>query len=152
MKLFATTLALTTCLLANPAFAQDINFGDDNGDYTNDGECDDPRFIGPNMADMDTLLADDILHDATDCADVFATGSISVSPAWLTTSFAFGDDDGDYAKDGQCDDPRFVGAGMASMDSLLIDDVLHDASDCKAAFDAGELSLAVGWVGELESN
>lgn len=52
----------------------------------------------------------------------------------------FGGDSGRYSKDGECDDMRFDGAGMT--DTLLIDsDILHDASDCRAAFNAGRLTL-----------
>lgn len=54
--------------------------------------------------------------------------------------FAFGDDAGQYSKDGECDDPRFEGPGMTTT-ALLNDDVLHDATDCQAAFDAGKLTL-----------
>ena len=52
----------------------------------------------------------------------------------------FGDDSGRFAKDGECDDMRFDGAGMTS--TLLIDsDILHDATDCRSAFNAGRLTL-----------
>ena len=50
----------------------------------------------------------------------------------------FGDDSGHFAKDGECDDMRFAGPGMTT--TLLIDsDILHDATDCRAAFNQGRL-------------
>jgi uncharacterized protein YdeI (BOF family) len=41
--LAAAAIAL---LAANPLAAQSINFGDDASQWSNDGECDDPRFEG----------------------------------------------------------------------------------------------------------
>lgn len=51
----------------------------------------------------------------------------------------FGDDKSDYSKDGECDDRRFIGTGMAS--GLDSDDNFHDATDCKTLFDAGMIKL-----------
>jgi hypothetical protein len=51
----------------------------------------------------------------------------------------FGDDSSTWANDGECDDPRFVGRGMAT--TLLAEDLGRDASDCKALFDAGDIRL-----------
>ena len=53
----------------------------------------------------------------------------------------FGDDSSKWAKDGECDDPRFTGKGMTET-SLLADDAYHDATDCLAAWKTGELRLA----------
>ena len=53
----------------------------------------------------------------------------------------FGDDAGNWAGDGECDDPRFAGAGMTST-TLLDDDMFHDASDCRAHWASGFLSFA----------
>ena len=55
-----------------------INFGDDNGAWSNDGECDDPRFSGPGMTTT-ALLDEDILHDATDCRIAFEAGLLSLN-------------------------------------------------------------------------
>lgn len=54
-----------------------IDFGDDSSTWANDGECDDPRFAGPGMTTT-TLLASDILHDATDCRAAYARGALWV--------------------------------------------------------------------------
>ena len=63
-------------LLAAPlsAAGQDIDFGDDSGNYPNDGECDDPRFEGPGA--YSHPLDDDILRDATDCLTLFGRGQV----------------------------------------------------------------------------
>ncbi|MXO89812.1 hypothetical protein [Pontixanthobacter aquaemixtae] len=52
----------------------------------------------------------------------------------------FGTDGGDWANDGECDDPRFVGEGMTST-PLLDEDIKSDATDCRTAYEKGELSL-----------
>lgn len=52
-----------------------ISFGDDSSRWAKDDECDDPRFEGPGMTET-TLLASDILHDATDCAVAYRAGKL----------------------------------------------------------------------------
>lgn len=52
----------------------------------------------------------------------------------------FGDDSGAYARDGECDDPRFGGPGMTRT-TLLEEDVRADATDCRAAWEAGQVVL-----------
>ena len=54
-----------------------IDFGDDSGEYANDGECDDPRFTGDGMAMFPT--AGHILHDASDCSVLFGLGDIEMA-------------------------------------------------------------------------
>ncbi|MBU2607024.1 MAG: YbjN domain-containing protein [Alphaproteobacteria bacterium] len=51
----------------------------------------------------------------------------------------FGDDSGEYANDGTCDDVRFTGEGR----SILLTDshIRKDASDCRAAYDAGTITV-----------
>lgn len=120
----------------------DINFGTDGGDYTNDGECDDPRFTGPGMTDT-PLLDADIKNDATDCRTAYEAGNLqlkSASPQVTSKGINFGDDDSQFANDGECDDPRFTGPGMTAT-ALLDSDIRHDATDCKTAFDAGDLQV-----------
>jgi hypothetical protein len=41
----------------------------------------------------------------------------------------FGDDSSEWSFDGECDDPRFEGRGMAS--ALLDEDRFRDATDCR---------------------
>ena len=52
----------------------EIDFGDNNSQWMNDGECDDPRFEGPGMAFIP--LEEDRGRDATDCRELFERGLI----------------------------------------------------------------------------
>ncbi|MBD8066640.1 hypothetical protein IC608_14290 [Devosia sp. PTR5] len=152
---------------ATPLFAQDIDFGDDTSQWAKDGECDDPRFTGSGAADE--LVDEDRMHDATDCRAAFEAGTVTlaeekappkpapdtpappaapepapVAPSTSSTApeIDFGDDSSQWAKDGECDDPRFTGTGAAT--ELLDEDRLHDATDCRAAFEAGTVTLSEG--------
>ena len=143
----------------NTSFAG-IDFGDDNGDWSNDGTCDDPRFTGPGVADL--LLPADEMHDATDCATLFQDGLVQLSnltgtqenisedpqnaepvaePSTSTMAIDFGDNDSLFANDNECDDDRFTGPGMAEA-PLFPGHRNHDAQDCETLFAAGEISLA----------
>lgn len=51
----------------------------------------------------------------------------------------FGDNSSAFANDGECDDPRFEGDGMAFVS--LDDDRGKDANDCRAAYEAGTITL-----------
>ena len=62
------------------------------------------------------------------------------TPADEAGEVDFGDDASVFAMDGECDDPRFMGDGMTST-SLLEEDIGHDATDCRTAYEAGRLSL-----------
>jgi hypothetical protein len=115
------------------------NFGDDEGDWANDEECDDPRFGGRGMTDT-TLLAEDVLHDASDCRAAWSKGELRLIGIFADGTPDFGEDDGAYSEDGQCDDLRFVGPAVSDVE-LLADDIMHDASDCEAAWDDGEIEL-----------
>lgn len=136
-----------------PAFAQTVDFGADTSQWAKDGECDDPRFAGPGMTTT-TLLDADIRADATDCKTAFDAGQITLiggdaTPPPVTptppdapldpAAINFGDDKGDWPKDGECDDRRFFGSAMAS--SLGWQFVGHDATDCRAALQAGSIAL-----------
>ncbi len=151
---FALASAIVLGLPGPVLAADDINFGDDSSQFAKDGECDDMRFAGAGMTD--TLLIDsDILHDATDCRTGFNQGRLTylgghrsgsggsegtTTPASAVSRIQWGDDNGKYSKDGECDDKRFVGAGMTTT-PLLDSDIKHDATDCRAAFEQGRLTL-----------
>lgn len=141
-------------IFASPAVA--VDFGDDASRWANDGECDDPRFSGPGMTRTLRLDAD-ILHDATDCRQALEADRITLSepaeaaplaetpdapalPGEPTAEVDFGDDTSKWANDGECDDPRFAGAGMTTT-ALLDSDISHDATDCRKGFEAGEIAL-----------
>ena len=53
---------------------QDIDFGDDSGNYPNDGECDDLRFEGPGA--YTDPLEEDVFRDASDCLALFDSGQV----------------------------------------------------------------------------
>jgi hypothetical protein len=128
---------------ATPAVATtEIDFGDDSSEWAKDGECDDPRFEGKGAAEE--LVDADRLKDATDCEAAFKAGTVTLkdtaeTPAVATTAIDFGDDSSEWAKDGECDDPRFEGTGAA--EELVDIDRLKDATDCEAAFNAGTVTL-----------
>ncbi len=113
-----------------------IDFGDDSGEWAGDGECDDPRFQGRGVADE--LVEADLLKDATDCREAFEAGTVTINPDYKGGNVAvidYGDDASKWARDGECDDPRFSGTGVAG--ELVEEDRLHDATDCRAAVEAG---------------
>lgn len=114
-------------------------FGDDASEWANDDECDDPRFSGDGMTNTE-LLEDDLFHDATDCRKAWRDGELMLVGINGNGTPRFGDDDGDYSDDGECDDMRFIGKGMGE-GPFLSDDIMHDASDCKAAWNAGDIKL-----------
>ncbi|ODT49623.1 hypothetical protein [Devosia sp. 63-57] len=136
---FAVALA-TLALFPIPAHAAPkFSFGTDGGEYANDGECDDPRFEGKGMT-RTFLLSDDILNDATDCRAAYEAGTIRLRGIDDNGVPDFGDDKGEYANDGECDDMRFTGEGMTAT-PLLEEDIMHDATDCGTAYAAGKLQL-----------
>jgi hypothetical protein len=139
-------------LVGGTTAASDIDWGDDVGDWANDGECDDKRFSGEGMTGT-PLLDEDIGHDATDCRTAYEAGKLSYNiatggkpqaaalPAQKTSGgIDWGDDRGEWANDGECDDSRFTGDGMTST-PLLDEDIRHDASDCREQFERGRLQL-----------
>ena len=122
-----------------PAGSEPV-FGDDSGAYPNDGECDDPRFTGEGMAS--TLSSGQRFADATDCSAFWNAGGLRLADGEYDGSGAapdFGDDSGNYTNDDECDDPRFTGAGMTAT-RLIEADVRADATDCRSAWDRGDLS------------
>jgi protease YdgD len=114
-----------------------IDFGDDSGNYSNDAECDDPRFTGPGVG---VALDDHLMADATDCSSAYTEGTVTLAENGSNGDFRinFGDDSSVSAYDGVCDDPRFQGRGGAL--ELLESNMLADASDCRAAHDAGTVT------------
>jgi hypothetical protein len=129
-----------------------IDFGDDSSRWANDNECDDKRFIGAGMT-ATPLLDEDIGHDATDCRTAFEAGNLTlrdaagnaapqaVAAAPAGGAVDFGDDSSRWANDNECDDKRFAGPGMTAT-PLLDEDIGHDATDCRTAFESGRLRLA----------
>ena len=124
-----------------------IDFGDDTSSYANNAECDDFRFAGEGMDAV--LLEADMGHDATDCRTLVESGKIAFqqvySPDYVngapyaTDGVDFGDNTSAYKDNDECDDPRFVGPGMAVV--VNEDDNGHDSADCEAKFVAGLVAL-----------
>lgn len=142
--LLAASISLAPTALAAQGDA--VDFGDDSNQFAYDGDCNDPRFTGPGMDGI--MLTDDIGRDASDCRAEFEAGDITMSPLFAkpasTAAIIFGDDASDYANDGACDDVRFVGPETSEA-IFLFESVDHDASDCRAGFEAGVLT----WQGHL---
>lgn len=155
LKSAAIALILSAGAL-QPALAQDaaqIDFGNNTSDWANDGECDDPRFTGTGMADITDEA--DTFRDASDCRALFDKGVITLiegaalePPALRIDGIQFGSDISDWARDGECDDPRFSGQGMASP-PLEMDDAYADRTDCLTLWQAGSLTYNGDWRAEL---
>ena len=121
-------------LIAAPVHAQsNVDFGNNSSTWANDGECDDPRFEGRGMAT--TLLDEDTRRDANDCRALYRQGMIRLRTGYVN----FGDNSSTWANDGECDDPRFRGSGMAT--TLLDEDRYRDANDCRALYRSGQITL-----------
>ena len=155
--------ALAAFAVGPAAFAQatdEMNFGDDASPFANDGECDDPRFIGEGAA-MEPLYSTDMWHDATDCSAAFAAGTVrlrtpedipepyqgeeyerevfEVLP--LPDGFDYGDNSSVWAYDNECDDPRFDYGWGSDFDPTHMG---RDAADCQTEYEAGFVKLAEG--------
>ena len=132
-------VALLAPAHTRPVAAEVVDFGDDSGQYARDGECDDPRFTGPGASmGLDTHLR----RDATDCREQHAAGRVDFTESRVATDAGlfidFGDDSGQYARDGECDDPRFTGPGA----SMGLDTHLRrDATDCREQHAAGRVDF-----------
>ncbi len=125
-----------------------IDFGDNSGPFTEDGECDDPRFTGRGAAASTFEGAE--FTDASDCSSLYMAGALTyldpnnadIEAVVDSSGVNFGDNSGMFADDGECDDPRFEGPGAAAFTSQASE--LRDASDCRSLFEAGRVSLAAG--------
>lgn len=158
--LFAAPL-LALSLTPAPALAghgmagfESLDFGDDAGEFSNDGECDDLRFTGEGMT-ATPLTPNDIFRDASDCAAAFASGKLELAPMFIRLSGAgaidWGDDASQFSRDGECDDLRFEGPGLTET-PLIIEDVGHDASDCRAAYAAGKVRWRTGAISAIDAS
>jgi hypothetical protein len=129
--------------LNRQAQAADIDFGDDSGQFSNDGECDDPRFAGEGMADSYT--EDEIMKDASDCQALLASGDIRVARTQEESNVSecaaidYGNDTSEWANDNECDDGRFIGPGVDNI--LNLEDQMSDATDCRALCESGDIWL-----------
>jgi hypothetical protein len=135
--LAGAALFLAACVTAG------IDFGNNSSEYANDGECDDPRFAGGGMAS--SLDARNIRRDASDCSQLLAAQRIRPARTrdqWqvsMCASVDFGNNSSQWARDRECDDPRFTGPGVD--DILVPADLKADAADCRALCNAGQVWL-----------
>ncbi len=143
----------TDCLLAylsrqawpirfRPTDGEGLVFGDDSGEWANDGECDDPRFIGTAAAESASVSH--LLRDASDCYEAWTNVDVTlILPVAVLDSlpagFDLGGDTSEWVFDGECDDPRFEGMGMAR-DPLTVDQA-RDATDCVKGLLSGAVEL-----------
>ena len=85
---------------------------------------------------------DDRGADANDCLSLYNAGGIRLAGIDPDTgTIDFGDNASEYARDGQCDDPRFTGPGTAWDWVLLMENRGHDATDCRTLYETGEARL-----------
>lgn len=132
-------MALTACVTT----VGGIDFGSDASEYARDGECDDPRFTGGGMAS--SLDARNIKRDATDCLSLYQAQRIRpqrTQDQWdiaMCRRVNFGNNSSRWARDGECDDPRFTGPGVDEI--LQVVDLRADASDCRALCNSGAIWL-----------
>ncbi|WP_136248349.1 hypothetical protein [Halomonas borealis] len=63
----------------------------------------------------------------------------SAASTTATHGIAWGDNTSQWANDGECDDPRFAGPGAHSLN--IDEDRYHDANDCRALHEQGQLYL-----------
>ena len=120
-----------------------VRFGDNRSKWAHDGECDDRRFFGSGVSR--DLRVGDIGHDAADCRRLYKAGKIRfwvesrARAATVCSKIRFGNNASKWAKDGECDDPRFEGRGMSK--DLDADDIGHDSSDCRNMCKTGMVYL-----------
>lgn len=154
MYLKSMTAGLAMLMVsALPTLAQEladaIDWGDDTSTWANDGECDDPRFEGEGVASLTEPA--DRFRDATDCRTLFEAGQITLSnpdlasrPPLHVDGIQFGNDTSEWALDGECDDPRFSGDGMA-LGELSAKNAYADSTDCLGHWEAGTLTYDADW-------
>jgi len=139
--------------IATPApIASGFNFGNDSGGFPFDGECDDPRFVGNGVAADSILNSSNQMRDATDCRNMFNAGLATLRPgggngfprAAPAPSINFGNDNGPFPFDGECDDPRFVGSNVAADSNIDSANMFRDATDCRNAFNSRSATLRAG--------
>ena len=145
-------IAFMSMFVTSELVAQDFEFGDDSSQWARDGECDDMRFEGPGMTNT-PLIPSDIMADATDCRAAYEEGrltfvgdlvqpkggKIAAAPPQIIDGINFGDNSSEFANDGECDDRRFYGSGMAA--ALTWRHLGADANDCASLYQEGRIRL-----------
>ena len=130
-----------------PLFAgviDDVDYGDNSSSYAEDGECDDARFEGENVSGA--ASRDHTGKDAHDCRTAVVAGTAlykgELPPLFegVYRGVDFGSNSGSYIDDGECDDRRFRGFGMATPPFSSSEEGA-DAADCQVLFADGFIRL-----------
>ena len=136
---FVQGAADTTLVVNDPAGNWHCNDDFDSAGGTNPGIV----FSNPLSGNYDIWVGVyEVANTGADTQLFITEGSAPWGDGAVASSggIDFGDDASEYARDGQCDDPRFRGPGAA--DILLDQDILRDATDCRALFEQGRIALA----------
>ncbi len=130
-----------------------LAFGSNTGPWPEDGECDDPRFRnapGASRRGMAEGQPDrwSLGGDAADCRAAMEAGLVEPRLGGSVDGFVFGDNSSSWSFDFACDDPRLENAedfspdrGPVMADVLIGLDVGRDASDCREAYELGNVRL-----------
>ena len=120
-------------------WARGRNMGDDSGLNARNGQCNDRRFVGNDVAAFSDAGEAEMGRDATDCRKLLREGRIrwrNEPPAKRKGAPQFGNDLGESPYDGYCDDGRFMGPGMGGTT-----EVKKDATDCRMLYKRGLIML-----------
>ena len=136
-----------------------VVFGNDWGQWPNDGQCDDPRFRNvPGVREL--LMAEfnntqNVGRDATDCRNAMAVKAIELRPNDDIEGLHFGNDLSLWAYDYECDDGRFeaIYSPQHNADITMStvpsnNSVEKDATDCRGAYEQKRIVLTA--VAELD--
>ncbi|MCK2184067.1 hypothetical protein [Halomonas getboli] len=69
----------------------------------------------------------------------WSNGAGTASGGGSSHGIEWGDNTSRWANDGECDDPRFAGPGVHSLN--VDEDRYHDANDCRSLYDQGQVYL-----------
>ena len=98
-------------------------------------------FLRATAENVTTCLAagaDVESRDDDDWTPLHVGAELSDNPAVLSSLIDFGDDSGDYALDGDCDDTRF--GGDRGSDAIQDDShIMRDATDCRNLLNEGSI-------------
>ena len=100
------------------------------------GETDEATASEPDTEPDTEAVEDEGAETGDDAMDALAEPA---DPTGID-AIEFGDDESEFALDGECDDARFVGDAMTNTD-LFTRDIGHDATDCRAGVEDGSLRL-----------
>lgn len=136
--ILATSITISGCAATSPGLAVQAPAASGKGSAVPATRAATP--VAP-MAPQATRVATPVAPIATQAAPMATQAAPMAVPVPAATGVNFGNDSGSYPFDGECDDPRFRGAGMAVAASLSSSNRFRDASDCQTLFNAGLIFL-----------